>query len=112
MALAIAPESSPIAVDARGVARVGGTRLTLDIVIGAYKLGDSPEKIARSYDALTLADVYGAITYYLLHTADIDEYLRGRRARADQSRRMTESRVDRVAIHERLMKRATERGLL
>lgn len=111
MALAIAPDLSPIAVDARGVARVGGTRLTLDIVIGAYKLGDAPEEIARSYDVITLADVYGTIAYYLRHMAEIDEYLERRHAEAEELQRYSDSQIDREAIRKRLMKRAAEHGL-
>ena len=106
MTLAIAPVPVPVSVDADGVARVGGTRVTLDIVVGAFKRGDTPDEIARSYDALTLADVYGAITYYLLHTAEVDEYLRVRQARADELLRMVESRIDHAAVRERLLKRA------
>ena len=106
MTLAITPDSFPIAVDARGVARVGGTRVTLDIVIGAFKRGVTPDEIARRYDSLSLADVYGAIAYYLRHTAEIDDYLRSRRLEADELRSLNESRIDRQATRERLMERA------
>ena len=112
MALAVGPVPLPVSIDAEGVARVGGTRVTLDIVVGAFKRGDTPDEIARSYDSLSLADVYGAITYYLLHTAEVDEYLRVRQVRAEELFRINESRIDRAAIRERLMKRAADRGIL
>ena len=106
MALATAPVTLPVSIDADGIARVGGTRITLDIVIGAFMRGDTPDEIVRGYDALSLADVYGAITYYLLHTDEVDEYLRVRHARAEEALRLVESRTDHAAIRERLLKRA------
>lgn len=108
MTLAIAPDPIPVAVDANGVARVGGTRVTLDLVVRAFKLGAPPDEIARSYDVLSLADVYGAIAYYLRHTAEVDEYLHRRHAEADELRRLNECRIDRLAIRERLMGRAAK----
>lgn len=108
MTLAIAPDPAPVAVDADGVARVGGTRVTLDIVIRAFKLGGSPDDIARSYDSLSLADVYGAIAYYLRHTAEVDDYLSRRHLEADELRRLNEARIDRQAIRERLLERAAK----
>lgn len=108
MALTIATDPAPIAVDADGVARVGGTRVTLDIVITAFKLGATPEEIALSYDSLRPADIHGAIAYYLRHTAEVDDYLRGRQLEAEDLRRLNESRIDRQAIRERLMERAAK----
>lgn len=108
MTLTITTDPAPIAVDADGVARVGGTRVTLDIVITAYKLDATPEEIAESYDSLVPADVYGAIAYYLRHTTEVDEYLRGRQLEAKELRRINESRIDRQAIRERLVARAAK----
>lgn len=108
MSLTIAADAVPIALDADGVARVGGTRVTLDIVINAFKLGATPEEIALSYDSVGLVDIYGAIAYYLRHTAEVDEYLRRRRLEAEELRRLNESRIDRQAIRERLMARAAK----
>lgn len=108
MNLTIAADPVPVAVDADGVARVGGTRVRLDTVVTAYKLGETPEEIVRSYDVLCLADVYGAIAYYLRHTAEVDEYLRKRQAEAEDLRRLNEARIDRQAIRERLMARGAK----
>lgn len=105
MSLTIAPDPVPIDVNADEVACVGGTRVRLDTVVAAYKLGATPEEIAPSYDALCLADIYGAIAYYLRHTAEFDEYLRQRRSEAAELRRLNESRIDRQAIRERLTAR-------
>ena len=49
MTLSIKTNRPPLALDADGVARVGGTRVTLDTVIGAYKRGVTAEMIVDRY---------------------------------------------------------------
>ena len=58
-----------------GAYRITGTRISLDSVVYAFLNGQTPESIAQSFPALTLEQVYGAITFYLAHRADIDAYL-------------------------------------
>ena len=60
---------------------VSGTRISLDSIVYAFREGCSPESIREDFDGLTLADVYGAIAFYLDHQAGIDSYLLGRKAR-------------------------------
>ena len=67
MTLQIQPQTVPIAIDQDGAARVGGTRVLLDVIIHAFHNGDSPEQIVDSYDTITLADAYAVIIYYLNH---------------------------------------------
>jgi uncharacterized protein (DUF433 family) len=71
-------------VDGSDRIRVKGTRLTIDWILEAYLLGDSPEIIANMYHPLLrLEQVYATITYYLHRRKEIDAYLeRNRRARA------------------------------
>ena len=76
MTLQIQAETAPIAIDVDGAASIGGTRVLLEVVIGAFQDGDSPEQIADSYDALKLADVYAVISYYLHHQEEVDAYIR------------------------------------
>ncbi len=55
---------------------VAETRVSLDSIVLAFLDGLSPETIAAEcFPVLTLEQVYGAITYYLPHRADIDDYL-------------------------------------
>jgi uncharacterized protein (DUF433 family) len=55
---------------------VAGTRVSLESIVLAFLDGLSPETIvAECFPVLTLEQVYGAITYYLAHRADIDCYL-------------------------------------
>ena len=78
MALRIPEDPPPIRINADGVALVGGTRVRLETVITAFHQGDSPEQIVDNYDALTLADVYATIAYYLFHREEVDAYIRRR----------------------------------
>ena len=54
---------------------VTGTRVSLDSIVQCFNAGSSPETILEEFEALNLAQVYGAITYYLAHQSEIDEYL-------------------------------------
>ncbi len=58
-----------------GAYRIAGTRVSLDSVVYAFLNGAAPESIQRSYSALTLEQVYGAIAFYLSRRAEIDQYL-------------------------------------
>jgi uncharacterized protein (DUF433 family) len=52
------------------------TRVSLDSIVYRWLEGLSPETIAECFPVLTLEQVYGAITYYLSHRAEVDDYLR------------------------------------
>jgi len=54
---------------------VSGSRVSLASVVYAWKEGFSPESIRDEFPALHLEQVYGAITYYLAHQAEVDAYL-------------------------------------
>ena len=58
-----------------GVYRLTDTRVSLDSIVYAYWHGQTAESIAQSFPVLTLEQVYGALTYYLAHQAQIDAYL-------------------------------------
>jgi uncharacterized protein (DUF433 family) len=71
---------------------VAGTRVSLDSVILAFLEGVSPETIVTEcFPTLTLEQVYGAITYYLAHRADIDRYLAQADAEFEALRQATRS---------------------
>lgn len=82
MPLTLAAEPPPLTVDEHGRFRVAGTRVFLELLVGDYRRGDSAEAIAVRYDVLTLADVYGALRYYLTHRAEVDAYVARRDAEA------------------------------
>lgn len=109
MSLAIAPERLPLAEDKDGVMRVGGTRVTLDTVVGAFNDGATAEDIISMYPSLDLADVYAVIAYYLRHRADVDAYLRRREEEGAAVRAENETRFDPHGVRERLLARRAVR---
>jgi uncharacterized protein (DUF433 family) len=69
---------------------IAGTRVSLDSVITAFLEGLSPEAIAAEcLPVLTLEQVYGSITYYLAHRAEIDAYLQQAKAEFEALRQAT-----------------------
>jgi len=55
---------------------LSGSRVSLDSVVYQFLQGESPEAVAQSFPSLSLVQVYGGITFYLAHRAEIDAYLR------------------------------------
>ena len=54
---------------------VAGTCISLDSVVYSFHRGNSPEGVKEQYPLLRLAQIYGAIAFYLDHKVQIDEYL-------------------------------------
>jgi uncharacterized protein (DUF433 family) len=108
MPLQIEPELVPLAIDADGVVRVGGTRVTLDTVIAAFSDGATSEEIVQQYPSLHLADVYAVLGYYLRRRPEIDAYLRRRQEQAEEVRRQNEARFDPQGVRDRLLARRDE----
>ncbi len=52
-----------------------GSRVSLDSIVYHWLEGQSAEEIRDTFPTLSLVEVYGAITYYLEHQAEIDRYL-------------------------------------
>lgn len=84
--------SDYVITDEHGVMRVGNSRVMLDSVLAEFVQGQSPESIRSQYPALTLEEVYGAITYYLSHRQEVDSYLRRQDAVWAQARAEAASR--------------------
>lgn len=94
----------PLRVDAEGAVRVGQSRVGLDVVVGQYENGQSPEEMVLAYDTLVLADVHAVIAYYLRHRDEVRAYLRRRADEADFQRKLIESdrpRLTRAALESR-----------
>ena len=99
------PEAPPLRVDEDEVIRVGRTRVTLDTLVAAFERGDTPEEIARNYDALSLGEVYQAIGYYLGHQAEVNAYLERRQSSRAASQLEAESQHNPSGIRQRLLAR-------
>jgi uncharacterized protein (DUF433 family) len=98
-------EAVPLKADADGVVRVGGTRVTLDTIVAAFREGATAEEIAQQYPSVSLADVYAVIGHYLRRAEKIQAYLEQRRVQAQKVRRENERRFDPQGIRERLLAR-------
>ena len=55
-----------------GRPRVAGTGVTVQRIVGWYKLGLSPEEIADEFGHLSLAQVHAALAYYHANRAEIE----------------------------------------
>lgn len=105
MQLALEAEPVPLAVDADGIYRVAGTRVTLDTVVAAYQEGATPEEIADQYPSLKLDHIYAVISYYLRHREEVDAYLGDRAKFASEVRAAAEKAFSPHGIRDRLMAR-------
>ena len=109
MAATLTTFELPLRLDAQGIIRVGRSRVTLDTVIAAFRQGASPEAIARQFPAVTLAEVYGAIAYYLQHQPEMDAYLQARLAAAGPLNEALADRFNPAGTRERLAARRAGR---
>ena len=109
MALTIQTDPVPLRVDEHGVVRVGGSQVLLDVVVREYNNGAEPEAIAHGFPTLDLADVYGAIAYYLRHRKEVDDDLQVRRHEAETLRRDFEARQPaRTELRDKLLARKAQ----
>src|SRR5215831_15479273 len=64
-----------VRIDEHGAMRIGHSRVMMDAIVAGFEQGHSPETIQQQFPALSLEEVYGAITYYLSHRDDVQAYL-------------------------------------
>jgi uncharacterized protein (DUF433 family) len=69
-------EKHYVSIGPNGAMRVGKSGVPLESVLAGFEQGQSPETIRSQYPALTLEEVYGAITYSLAHPQDVQDYLK------------------------------------
>jgi uncharacterized protein (DUF433 family) len=108
MSLMIDKLSVPLKVDPQGVVRVGGTRVTLDTVVGAFQRGATAEEIVQNYSSLRLEDVYATITFYLQNQPAVDTYLQEQRQKGNEIQHQIEARSDAAEFRQRLQARRKE----
>jgi uncharacterized protein (DUF433 family) len=54
---------------------IKGTRTPVRAIVEHWKLGDSPDEIARNLPHLRLAQIFDALGYYDDHREEIDKYI-------------------------------------
>jgi uncharacterized protein (DUF433 family) len=89
MTMVIAAEPVPIYIDEHGraQAQIANTRVTLEVIVHAYKSGYTPEQIQEQYDILSLSDIYAVITFYLRHKDSVEEYITQQREKGERIKR-------------------------
>lgn len=80
-----------------GRPRIAGTGVTVQRIVGWYKLGLSPEEIAEEFGHLTLAQVHAALAYYHANREEIDSAIAADEVEVDRlAQRHYQSAGDRV----------------
>lgn len=105
MTFVIETQPIPLTLDADGVVRVSGTRVTLATIIYAFLDGATAEEIAQQYPSLSLPDIYSVIGYYLNQSAEVNKYLQRREKFAAKVKKQNESRFDPNGVRDRLLAR-------
>ncbi|HET6575554.1 MAG TPA: DUF433 domain-containing protein [Fimbriiglobus sp.] len=109
MSLELRPETPPLRIDESGAVRVGNSRVQLVLVVEAFQDGATPEEIVLQYPALSLADVYAVIAFYLRHKTEVEDYVTEYNRQADEVRARIEARQkDLPDIRARLLARRRE----
>ena len=65
---------------------VRDTRVSVHSIIASWKRGTPPERIVEQFPAASLADVYGVISYYLDHPAELDAHFAATNAAYERQR--------------------------
>lgn len=103
--LAFKPTPVPLVHCDDGTVRVAGTRVLLEIIVGAFRDGATPEEIVQQYPTLTLHAVYAVIPWVLEHAKEVDAYLTERAALAEAVREECERLHPPEGIRARLLAR-------
>lgn len=108
MSLSLATVALPLSADSHGTIRVGGTRVTLDLVVTAFTSGLCADEIAAHFPALSLPDIYTVLGFYLNHTAEVDAYIEEGERRAAELQAEMEALWPGKGRRERLQSRLTK----
>ena len=69
--------ATQIELDDRGMAWIAGTKVKVnEVVLDKIANGSSPEEIHFQHPNLSLAQIYGALTYYYENQDKVDEQIR------------------------------------
>jgi len=70
-----------------GRPRIAGTGVTVRRIVGWYKLGLTPEEIARRVGHLSLAQVHAALAYYHANREEIEADIAAEEEKAERLER-------------------------
>lgn len=86
-----------------------GSRVRLDTVVTAFKLGDTPAQIAEDFPSVSLDEINAVIGWYLNHQSEADEYLAWQEMEGERLRREIESQPGYAEFREELLRRWAQR---
>ena len=84
------PEPSPFAFDQYGRAQVGGTRVTLEVLLGRYRRGDTFEDLHSGFPTVPVDALRAVIAYYGRNTGVLDRWLDTKVEEFEETRRRVE----------------------
>ena len=99
---------APLTLWEDGSIRMGSSRVTLDCIVHESTSGSTAEQIQDDFPTLSLREIYGAISYYLDHEDQVEEYLQRRDQEAARIRAKIEDRPRIDALRRRLRERYAE----
>lgn len=106
-------EGVPLHNHPDGQVRITGTRISLEIFIESYHLGnDTPELLAERFPSVTLAAAQAVLAYWQQNRAEVDEYLRLSAEKAEKIWKAIESHPETIARRKRFLQRARAQGLI
>lgn len=111
MTFTVSLDPTPLRVHENGTVYVGSTRVMLELVIEAYKAGNSPEQIVEIWDVLKLSDVHRVIAYYLEHHDDVEAYMRQQEIAGQRLLEENEKRYPSAEIRTQLTERLKAKGI-
>lgn len=88
-----------------GAIRVTGTRITLDLIIGAFDAGASAEEIVLQFTTLELGAVYAVLAWAIANDGAVRAYLDKRAEEAAAVRAENERRFPQAGLRARLLAR-------
>jgi uncharacterized protein (DUF433 family) len=77
-----------------GRPRIAGTGVTVQRIIGWYKLGLRPEEIAAEFGHLSLAQIHAALTYYHANREEIESSILADKEEADKLENLYSAEYD------------------
>ena len=98
-------DTVPLRYDDHGTIRVTGSRVTLDVLVARFEMGDTLEEIHEGFPSVSLEQINAIIGWYLDNRAEVDEYIREQDAEAEKVLEELKNRPESIAFRERLRSR-------
>lgn len=96
------PDSVPLTQWDDGSIRVIGSRVTLDVLVHRFQMGDTFEELHEGFPSVSLEQINAIISWYLDDNAEAAEYIREREAEEEKILQELRSRPESIAFREKL----------